>query len=321
MPMLKSPVYRLYARSLVVGLFVALGTYALGWLPHGDLLQAIWVLISATVTATLVLRRRLREDDDTRYTRVASKHFRHWIRVAPDLVQGLFAANVPRSVLEFFEKETGCRLSECDDHHVVDSWARKDDPPGALVFRAGLELGRMVEAARAEGTELGEFLSSRFRTIVTDGRELLGHEVAPGVFVRQIASGEFRPAGVHICHPESRVLGVVERFEYGSNAVTTVSVGLKREDYAHLSPEGWNELRETLFGFFPYLRPSAGGSGPQKQRVPLFLAEQPLTDETVAEFERTLARAHATLVERFGATPSPPRPEASAAVDGDDNAG
>ncbi|WP_372370252.1 hypothetical protein [Candidatus Uabimicrobium sp. HlEnr_7] len=297
-----SPVYKRFYREITAGFFIAIATIGLGYLPGDDFLQGIWVFLSTSTAAWIALRTRVRENDEERYSRLAKSYFRHWIKEDPQKVEGLFAANVPYSVIDWFQKEANCNLLKCNSPHVVDSWSKVGDEPGELIFRSGLRLGKMLRESKENNCKTQEFLSKKFSEFAQNGKELLGEEIAPHVFYKKLKKGDYRPVGIHISNSHSECLIVSEKQERqnGESTITInrISLGFKQEQLEALNEEEWEYAKKhIIFQHFPYFKPAQGGSGPQKKVVPLFLTEKNLDEKQLSQFPQLAVQVYNQLKE------------------------
>ncbi|BBM82229.1 hypothetical protein [Candidatus Uabimicrobium amorphum] len=286
-----SPVYKKFYKEITAGFFIALATIALGYLPYDDFWQGAWVFLSTSAAAWMALKTRVKESDADRYSRLAKGYFSYWIKKDPQKVEGLFANNVPYSVVEWLKKEENCNLFDCDVPHVVDSWCRVGDEPGELIFRSGLNLGKML--SDKDNREVHEFLSEKFVELVQEKRKLLGEEIAPHVFYKELKEGDYRPTGVHISDAYSECLIIRERRDWDGATSERISLGLKKDYLEQLSDEEWDTVKNTIiYKHCPYFRPVGGGSGPQKKYVPLFLTEKKLSAEELDHFPQTATQIY-----------------------------
>lgn len=278
-----SPVYKKFYKEITAGFCIAIATIALGYLPYDDFWQGAWVFLSTSTTAWIALKTRVKESDAERYSRLAKGYFRYWIDKDPQKVEGLFANNVPYSVVEWLKKEENCNLLDCNVPHIVDSWCRVGDEPGELIFRSGLNLGKML--SENDDKEIHEFLSEKFMQLTKEKRKLLGEELAPHVFYKELTEGDYRPTGVHMSDPYSECLIIRERHDRDGVISERISLGLKKDYLEELSDEEWEVIKKTIiFKHCPYFKPAGGGSGPQKKQVPLFLTEKNLSSEELTRF-------------------------------------
>lgn len=285
-----SPVYKRFYTSIFFGFVIAIATVCLGYFENDDLYQGIWVFLSSTITAIVIFKRRIKENDEERYARLAKSYFQHWIKKDPQIVEGLFASNVPYSVVRWFEKETACNLLACDDSHSVDSWAKLGDEPGELIFRAGLNLGKIIGDDEASKKNIELKISNELKTFTNESLHILGEEIAPGVFFKKLEKGDSHPAGIHISQKKSKCLAMVvqeKRGEKDSDVFNKVSFGLKKEYLEKLSDIEWENVKESIiYDIFPFFKPVLGGSGPQKKDVPLFLTEKNIKGELLDQFPK-----------------------------------
>ena len=307
-----SPVYRRLYKSLLFGFVVAVATVSLGALPEDDLIQGIWVFLSTSIAALVAFRQRLKEDDEQRYARLAKSYFKYWIKKDPKAIEGLFASNVPYSVVRWLQKEAGCDLSKCDCMHSVDSWARFGDEPGELIFRAGLNFGKMLGETKVSSQEAEKIISQKLKSFTEDSLSLLGEEIHPNVFYKEIKEDDCYPAGIHMSNSKSECLAVLIREKRGEKQLETfnkISFGLKREYLESISDDEWEMIkRDIIYPTFPFFKPVNGGSGPQKKLVPLFLTEKNLTEAMLKDFPQQAITAY-TKVKEFVAAKNPPKQE------------
>ena len=108
---------------------------------------------------------------------------------------------------------------------------------------------------------------------VNSHHDLLGDEVAEGVFVREIKLGEQRPIGVHLISESSHILFT---YEESSNTAQerseySVALSIKSSLTEHMSAEEWETWRKAMLEDLPFLKRINKGSGPQSQTVPYFI--------------------------------------------------
>ena len=317
--MLKKRLYKAYLRTLLLGLGSALIGVALGFLPYADLLQAAWITLSTIYFATRDLRGRLNEDDEQRFRRLYEERVRLWARRDPEVLKALFSQNLSDKHLRWLDEELGVALSALSEAHALDSLARAGDQPGALPLRAALLLGawrREVDALPPEG-RLEEY-RRRLVAWAEESRDLLGEEVAEGVYLRRVALGERRPVGVYLLRPGARLLISVEerpasadeegrplRGADEGDAGYSVALSARAEALAHLSGAEWARWRAEALAALPYLERAHGGSGPQRQSLPFFI--QPSL--RARDLDLDAARAALLRLDALARAPSAPSAE------------
>jgi hypothetical protein len=287
--MLKTWAYQQYLRHIGVGLTSALITVALSFLPFSDLLQALWIFASTIFIATRSLKSRLNEGDEARFRRLYEERVKLWSRLDPDVLKALFSQNLSDRHLAWLDAELGLPLSTLEEVHALDSLARAGDQPGQLSLRAALLLGewraeleRGVEHTLEEGAlnEEGRLEGYRERLISwTEAHtHLLGEQLAPGLFIREIKLGEQRPIGVHLLSPSSDMLFTYEERapregEEGESHITSYSVALSlsASRTQGMSEEAWSTWRDELYRRLPMFQRAHNASGPQRRDLPFFI--------------------------------------------------
>ena len=253
-------------------MLVALGaagvTVALSFLPYETVLQAAWVLIASFFIGYRKFSQRLNETDEARYRRLYTTRFAHFERTNPEALNTVFADNLRTSIFQWFESEHGLALGNVPKIDALDSLSRSGDVPGQLIFRAGVHLGQMLPQARAEAEPL-KYIDQRVEAFSNENEKLLGEQVGPGMYLRRVRQGEQRPTGIHIFHPASRCLFTIES---GLTEKRSLAMSFKSALFEGWSEEQWHSFKQAVHDVFPYFRPSAGGSGPQKMTIPYFIS-------------------------------------------------
>ncbi|MEZ6129069.1 MAG: hypothetical protein R3C59_10320 [Planctomycetaceae bacterium] len=269
---------RVWFRQNAYGSFFSRVLWALGaaavsvglsFLPYDTALQAIWVVISSLFLAAFALRQRLNESDDVRYRRLFKSRFA-WFQVNdPEALVTIFSENIRPPVLDWFETEYGIPVREAKTFDALDSLARSGDRPGQLIFRTGVELGKWIQEMQDEPEKIA-CMESRLQQFVRDNEGLLGQQIAPGTFLRIVRRGERRPTGVHLFHPDSRLLLTLEFYDENEKRHAP-ALSAKAQLFANSTEDEWKGFVKQVHREFPSFQPAKGGSGPQKQTIPFFI--------------------------------------------------
>lgn len=291
--------YGTFTLRALVAVGSAIVSVALSFLPYDTALQAIWVIVSTLFMASLVLRQRLNETDDVRYRRLFHNRFTFLQHNDPEALTTVFAENIRPRVLDWFHSEYGIAVGEAKMIDALDSLARNGDSPGQLIFRTGVELGQWLESSRDDESKVAN-LENRLQKFIVDNNELMGGQVAHGIFLRHIRPGEQRPVGVHMFHPVSRLLLTVEYYDPEQQR-HSLALSAKADLFRSLDDSVWLAFRDQVHREFPCFRPANGGSGPQKKAVPYFVGsivdDPPQSDEQLSR----------KLLSAAEALPSPPQ--------------
>jgi len=283
--------YGVFTLRVLVALGLASVSILLSFLPYDTILQAIWVIVSSLFMASLVLRERLNESDDARYRRLFHNRFSFLKENDPEALTTIFAENIRPRVLNWFHAEFDVPIHEAEAIDALDSLARNGDDPGQLIFRTGIELGQWLAKTEDEEDKVAN-LTKRLQTFVSDNVDLLGEEVAPGVFLRHIRQGERRPVGVHMFHDASKLLLTIEY--YGKlEKRTALALSAKSSLFANDS-NGWETFQQQVHEEFKCFQPAHGGSGPQKPTIPYFVGA---IDESPVASNEQLATKLRKLIE------------------------
>ena len=271
---------------------------ALSFVPYDAILQAIWVVVSSMTMGLIFVRERLNESDQSRYKRLFKSRFEYLQKSDPEALTTIFADNIRSPVLEWFKAEESGDLSTVRNFDALDSLARCGDRPGQLIFRTGLQLGKWIK--EIDGSDVSSELEKKIQAFVESNQQLLGTQVDKGIFYRELLPGEQRPVGIHMFSPESICLYTIEKYE-GESERLSIALSLKSSLFSEYSDEQWAEFTAFVHELFPEFRPSNGGSGPQKPRVPLFIAncdQEESSDQS--EVLRKLKQLAGPLVEIHG---------------------
>jgi len=277
----------------------------LSFLPYDTILQAVWVVVSSLFMAAFVLRQRLNETDDTRYKRLFKSRFAWFQHNDPEALVTIFSENIRPPVMDWFETEYGVPVREAKSFDALDSLARSGDRPGQLIFRTGVELGKWLQEMQDEPEKLAS-LESRLQQFVRENEGLLGEQVAPGIYFRSVKRGEQRPAGVHMFHPESRLLLTCEFYDEEERRHAP-ALSAKSQLFTDYNEDQWKAFVKNVHREFPCFQPAKGGSGPQKQSIPFFIGS---VDDAPALSEDELKARLLRIAELFP-RPKPPEPENS----------
>lgn len=282
--------YGVFTLRLLVAAGSALISVALSYLPYDTLLQAIWVFCSSLFMGWLVLRDRLNESDDTRYRRLFNTRF-SWLQANdPEALTTIFAENVRPRVLEWFKSEYRIDVARAKSIDALDSLARSGDAPGQLIFRTGVELGQWLAGVKPGDAAVGK-LERHLTKFVMENESLLGASVGEGVYLRHIKRGSRRPIGVHMFHPQSRMLLTVEYYDQ-ENDRHALALSVRSFLFEHAPERSWESFKAEVLELFPQFRPANGGSGPQRQQVPFFIG---YIETTTVESDDVLAKKLLTL--------------------------
>ncbi len=274
--------YGVFTLRVIVALGSAAISVGLSFLPYDTALQAIWVVISSLFMASLVLRQRLNESDDHRYRRLYDNRFSYLQANDPEALVTIFAENIRPRVLDWFQAENGIAARDVKTFDALDSLARNGDGPGQLIFRTGVELGRWVQEIKHEEDKVAG-LEIRLQQFVMRNESLLGERIASGIYLRHIRRGEQRPAGVHMFHPESRLLLTMEHYDEVQKR-NAPALSARSHLFAGYDDNVWQTFVRQVHLEFPCFQPANGGSGPQKPSIPFFVGsidEAPMPPDDV----------------------------------------
>ena len=258
--------YGRFTVRLVVAFAAAGVSILLSFLPYDTILQAIWVVISSMVMGLVVLRQRLNETDERRYTRLVQTRFNYLINNDPEALNTVFADNLRGRVAEWLDQETSLGFKQLRNFDAMDSLAKNGDLPGQLLLRVGLKVGEWL--GKDEGDADSASLENRVTQFVDDHKELLGEELNPGVFYRRICLGDHLPTGLHLFYPHSRLLLSVKFYDGDKNRH---SLSLSGKAQLFESNARWESFKHAVHEAFPEFQPVNGGSGPQKASIPFFV--------------------------------------------------
>lgn len=273
--------YGVFTLRVIVALGSAAVSVALSFLPYDTALQAAWVVVSSLIMGSLVLRQRLNETDDVRYRRLFRSRFAFLQANDPEALVTIFSENLRPRVTEWFQAESGISAQQVPAFDALDSLARCGDTPGQLIFRTGIKLGQWLPEIR-QSPDPAAALDVRLQQFVIDHASLLGEKVAPGIYLRHIRRGEHRPVGVHMFHPDSRLLLTIEY--YNDNADRhAIALSAKSQLFESGNEELFQAFQKAVHREFPCFQPARGGSGPQKPAIPFFIGS--IDDRPVASDE------------------------------------
>ena len=277
--------YGIFALRALVALGSAIVSVGLSFLPYDTILQAVWVIISSLFMASLVLRERLNENDDARYRRLFRSRFGYLQANDPEALTTVFAENLRPRVMSWFQAEYGVATGQVKTIDALDSLARNGDTPGQLIFRTGVELGKWIQQAEPT-TAVEEQLEDRLQTFVTENESLLGENAGDGLFLRHIRTGEQRPVGIHMYHPNSRLLLTVEYYDKDQQK-NALALSARSFLFENTDESVWEKFKEAVHKQFPEFQPANGGSGPQKREIPFFVGH---ISDTAAESDELLKK-------------------------------
>lgn len=263
--------YGQFAHRVFLALVSAAVTIALSYLPHDTILQAIWVVLSSLFIGYVALHQRLNETDESRYRRLFRSRFSYLEKADPEALTTIFAENIRLPVLRWFEEEQGVPLQQVQKIDALDSLARSGDQPGQLIFRTGVRLGQWLEQAKQAEVPALEHFSAAVDEFIGERTDLLGDEIAPGVYLRHVKPGEHRPVGVHMFHPQSRCLFTIETYDSERPRIA-VALSLKSSLFDQATDEQWESFKQEVHRLFPCFQPVQGGSGPQRRPIPFFVS-------------------------------------------------
>lgn len=273
--------YGVFALRVIVALGSAAVSVLLSFLPYDTALQAAWVVVSSLFMGSLVLRQRLNETDDVRYRRLFRSRFAFLQANDPEALVTVFSENLRPRVMDWFQTESGISARQIPSFDALDSLARCGDTPGQLIFRTGIKLGQWLPEIRQAPDPAAE-LELRLQQFVMDQAPLLGEKVAPGIYLRHIQRGEHRPVGVHLFHPDSRVLLTVEYYDDQVRR-HAIALSAKSQLFETGGDEQFQAFQKAVHREFPCFQPARGGSGPQKAAIPFFVGS--IDDHPVASDE------------------------------------
>ena len=264
---------------LLVAIGSAIVTIALSFLPYETLLQAVWVVASSMFMGYLALHQRLNESDESRYERLFTSRFAFLRANDPEALNTLFADNLRPRVFEWFSDEFSVNVGDIETIDALDSLSRNGDAPGRLIFRAGIHFGQwLVEAPYKHDVQ--PHFEHKIKEFIASQVDLLGDEVADGVFLRHVRIGEQVPTGIHMFHPKSRLLLSIKYYE---GSPKKYSISLSARTHCFREDDGaWDKFKEAVLELFEDFRPMRGGSGPQRLSVPFFVSsvmDQPVPNE------------------------------------------
>jgi hypothetical protein len=274
--------YGVFTLRIIVALGSAAISIGISFLPYDAALQAIWVVISSLFMASLVLRQRLNESDDHRYRRLFNNRFSYLQANDPEALVTIFSENIRPRVLDWFQAECGVVARDVKTLDALDSLARSGDGPGQLIFRTGVQLGKWVQEVQHELDKVPG-LETRLQQFVVRNEPLLGHRIASGIYLRHIRRGEQRPAGIHMFHPESRLLLTIEHYDEVQKR-NAPALSARSHLFAGCDDSVWQTFVRQVYLEFPCFQAANGGSGPQKPSIPFFVGsidEAPMASDEV----------------------------------------
>lgn len=262
--------YGIFLQRVLIALGLAGVSILLSYLPYDTLLQAIWVIISSSFMAWIVLRRRLNETDDARYRRLFHSRFTFLENNDPEALTTIFAENLRPRVYEWIHNEIGVDVEKAGKIDALDSLAKNGDAPGQLLLRAGIRFGEWKASIKGADDQLKE-LEKALNEFVLNNRELLGTEIEPGLFLRHLRPGDARPVGVHMFHPDSQALLTIEHYK-SDKPRHSLALSFKSHLFEDFDQSQWETFRQSVHEHFPCFLPAEGGSGPQKKSIPFFVS-------------------------------------------------
>jgi len=289
--------YGKFSLRLLVALGSAAVAVALSFLPHDTILQAIWVVASSMFMGYVVLRQRLNETDDRRYERLINTRFTYLQKNDPEALNTIFADNLRPRMLDWFHAEYGVNVGSLEKIDALDSLARNGDSPGQLILRTGVEFGRWFEQVADRVDKIPHF-NYKIGEFISQNESLLGQEVENGIYFRKIKMGEQVPTGIHMFHPESRLLMSLKLYEQDESRHSlslSTRTHLFEVDDQNPAEIAWENFKEVVLKQFPEFEPVNGGSGPQKMAIPFFVSAvsntQTISDDELQSRLRVVAAA------------------------------
>ncbi len=202
------------------------------------------MVIASLFMGFFVLRQRLNETDEARYRRLFRSRFAYLERADPEALTTISAENIRLPVLDWFASEYKVPIRDARNIDAFDSLARSGDKPAQLIFRTGVELGKWLgESGDHERTVAG--LEERISRFVESNVSLLGDEVADGIYVRQIRTGEQRPVGIHLFSPHSRCLFTIEDYD-GDRPRQAVALSMKSTMFEQFTDDQWEAFKQQV---------------------------------------------------------------------------
>ena len=278
--------YGRFTSRLLIAVGSAVVAVLLSFLPYDTYLQAVWVVLSSMFMGFFTLRQRLNETDKVRHSRLVNTRFTFLQANDPDALSTIFADNLRPRAIQWLASETGVPVQNLKHIDALDSLSRNGDLPGQLLLRTGLQFGKWLNS-RPSNAETPAHLDECIHAFILENESLLGQRVSKGVYFRHIRKGEPLATGIHMFHPESRLLLTVKYYDPHESryslSLSTRSFLFESNDDAR-----WQRFKNQVREEFPEFVPARGGSGPQRAEIPFFVSQ--VTDGAPAGDKELIAK-------------------------------